>query len=587
MSIRRKLMTRFIGMLTGTVILIIVLGSLATFWVLQKVNEVNLVDDFANNGLDQLINTAEILPDNTIRYDPDLLKQVDKNHGWLQVLDEKGYVIDDYHVPSDVPDHYKPGELIAYWEANKPFPYQLAMLIREKDGKYFTLLYGERNTAKFLLDGIRAKLSYDNGKLTVKPAEQKTIRKADAYIQILDAYGKEIVSYNKPAVGVPIQYSIQDLVLQVRYPNRSGISVATWYDNQNETTWMVSVRIDSTVVEKQNPYAFILEPALIVLILSIVVLLVLLALWYANRFGSPMLHMLQWLQRLEQGHYEEPTGVSGIPRSQRRNGKWKRKYQVYGEVLHSMQALSHTLKQDEEQRKQTDALREEWIAGITHDLKTPLSSIQGYAHMLEADKYSWSTEEVREFAGIMVDKSMYMDRLVNDLAMTYRLRSGGYQPEVARTDVNALLHDLVQRAERNPAYGEGRILFQPAHTPVYGLVHIPSFERIVDNLTANALLHNPPGSILVVRVHAGEQEGEFTIEFADHGQGMSPETVWKLFERYYRGTDTGTSDVGSGLGMAVTRGLIEAMKGRIEVLSTPGEGTTIRLIWMHSGKESS
>ncbi|KAA8783518.1 HAMP domain-containing histidine kinase [Paenibacillus amylolyticus] len=585
MSIRRKLLTRFIGMLTGTVILIILLGSLATIWVLQKVNEVNIVDDFAINGLDQLINTAEILPDNTIRYDPDLLKQVDKNHGWLQVLDEKGYVIDDYHVPSDVPDHYKPGELIAYWEANKPFPYQLSMLIREKDGKNFTLLYGERNAAKSLLDEIRPKLSYEGGKLTVKPAEQETIRKADAYIQILDPYGKEIDSYNKPAVGVPNQYSIQDLVLQVRYPNRSGISVATWYDNQNETTWMVSVRIDSTVIEKQNPYAFILEPALIVLILSIVALLILLALWYANRFGAPMLHMLQWLQRLEQGKYEEPTGASGVPRSQRRNGKWKRKYQVYGDVLHSMQALSHTLKQDEELRKQTDSLREEWIAGITHDLKTPLSSIQGYAHMLETDKYTWTAEEVREFAGIIIDKSMYMDRLVNDLAMTYRLRSGGYQPEVERTDVNTLLRDLVQRAECNPAYGEGRIVFQSADAPVYGLVHVPSFERIVDNLTANALLHNPPDSGLVVRVTVGERDGEFTIEFADNGRGMSPETVWKLFERYYRGTDTGTSDVGSGLGMAVTRGLIEAMKGRIEVSSTPGEGTTIRLIWMQNTKE--
>ncbi|MCK6074744.1 sensor histidine kinase [Paenibacillus silvae] len=579
MSIRRKLLTRFIVMLTGTVILIILLGSLATIWVLQKVNEVNIVDDFAINGLDQLINSAEIMPDNTIRYDPELLKQVDKNQGWLQVLDEKGYVIDDYHVPSDVPDHYKPGELIAYSQGDKVFPYQLSMLIREKDGKYFTLLYGEKNVAQSLLDEIRPQLSYASGKLTVKPAEQETIRKADAYIQILDPYGKEIDSYNKPAVGVPSQYSIQDLILQVRYPNRSGISVATWYDNQNETTWMVSVRIDSTVVEKQNPYAFILEPALVVLILSIVALLILLALWYANRFGAPMLHMLQWLQRLEQGQYEEPTGASGIPRSQRRNGKWKRKYQVYGEVLHSMQALSHTLKQNEEQRKQTDSLREEWIAGITHDLKTPLSSIQGYAHMLETDKYSWTTEEVREFAGIMIDKSMYMDRLVNDLAMTYRLRSGGYQPEVKRSDVNALLCDLVQRAERNPAYGEKRILFQPADKPVYGLVHIPSFERIVDNLTANALLHNPPEATLVVRVLNGERDGEFTIEFADNGQGMSPEMVWKLFERYYRGTDTGTSDIGSGLGMAVTKGLIEAMKGRIEVRSVPGEGTTIRLIW--------
>lgn len=319
--------------------------------------------------------------------------------------------------------------------------------------------------------------------------------------------------------------------------------------------------------------------ALVVLIVSIIMLLILLAFWYANRFGSPMLHMLQWLQRLERGHYEEPAGASGVPRSQRRNGKWKRKYNVYAEVLRSMQALSHTLKQDEELRKQTDSLREEWIAGITHDLKTPLSSIQGYAHMLEADKYSWTAEEVREFAGIMLDKSMYMDRLVNDLAMTYRLRSGGYQPVVEETDVNTLLRDLIQRAERNPAYGEGRILFQPSEVPVYGLVHIPSFERIVDNLTANALLHNPAESILVVSVHSGKQADEFSIQFADNGRGMDSEMVWKLFERYYRGTDTGTSDVGSGLGMAVTKGLIEAMNGRIEVQSTPGEGTIIRLIW--------
>ncbi|WP_340400994.1 HAMP domain-containing sensor histidine kinase [Paenibacillus sp. FSL H8-0079] len=579
MSIRRRLMTRFIGMLAGAVVLIILLGSIATYWVVQKVNEVNLVDDFAANGLDQLINTAEIMPDDTIQYDPELLKQVDKNQGWLQVLDEQGYAIDEYHTPADVPNHYKPGELIAYWESQKPFPYQIVMLIREKNGKDFTLLYGERNPAKSLMNNIRSDLALTNGKLNLQPDQQEALRVANAYLQILDPSGRELSSYNKPAMGVPTEYTIQELVLQVRYPSRSGLSVATWYDEQSETTWLISIPVDPAASSDQNPYNFILEPALVVLIVSIIMLLILLAFWYANRFGSPMLHMLQWLQRLERGQYEEPTGAFGVPRSQRRNGKWKRKYHVYAEVLRSMQALSHTLEQDEELRKQTESLREEWIAGITHDLKTPLSSIQGYAHMLEADKYSWTEEEVREFAGIMLDKSMYMDRLVNDLAMTYRLRSGGYQPVVEETDVNTLLHDLIQRAERNPAYGEGRILFQPSEMPVYGLVHIPSFERIVDNLTANALLHNPPESTLIVSVHSGKQADEFSIQFADNGRGMDSETVWKLFERYYRGTDTGTSDVGSGLGMAVTKGLIEAMKGRIEVQSTPGEGTIIRLIW--------
>lgn len=582
MSIRRRLMTRFIGMLAGAVLLIVILGSAATYWVVQKVNEVNLVDDFATTGLDQLIDTAEISSDGTVRYDPGLLKQVEQNQGWLQMLDDKGKVIDAFHTPSDIPTHYAPGELIAYWQGIKPFPYQIVMMIRERNGIVFTLLYGERSLAKPLLNEVHQTSTFTNGKLVIAPEQQASIRADKAYLQLLDSSGKELESFNKPTMGVPSEYNIQDLVLRARYPSRYGAFTATLYDEQTKTTWMISVPSGLSALEdERNPYTFIWEPALLVLVLSVIILLILLALWYANRFGSPMLHMLQWLQRLEKGHYEEPTGLNGIPRSQRRNGKWKRKYRVYAEVLHSMQTLSSTLKQDEELRKQTESLREEWIAGITHDLKTPLSSIQGYAHMLEANKYSWSQEEVREFAAIMLDKSMYMDRLVNDLATTYRLRSGGYQPEVERTDVNTLLHDLVKRAERNPAYGQGRgrIQFQPAPTPVYGQVHIPSFERIVDNLTANALLHNPSDTELTVSVHAGQRDGDFSIQFADNGRGMDAETVWKLFERYYRGTDTGTPDVGSGLGMAVTKGLIEAMKGRIEVNSAPGQGTQIQLIW--------
>ncbi|MBM6383241.1 MAG: HAMP domain-containing histidine kinase [Paenibacillus sp.] len=586
MSIRRRLMTRFIGLLAGAVILILVLGGSIAYWVIQQLNEASLVEDFASVGLEQLISTAEILPDGTVQYDPALLKRVEENNGWLQVLDEQGRVVDAFHTPSDVPNHYKPGELLSYWEGKKPFPYQLYLLIRERKGINFTLLYGESNQVVTLLDQVYTSGSYADGKLVLPTEQQDILRSADAYLEILDEQGHVLTSFNKPAMGTPDSYSIQDLILRTRYPTRYGINTVTLYDEQDQSTWMLSVPLlSSQAGMNENPFGFIFGPALAALLVSIIILLMLLAFWYANRFGYPMLHMLQWLQRLERGHYEEPAGTRGKPRSQKRNGKWRQKYRVYAEVLHSIQSLSSTLKRDEELRRQTDSLREEWIAGITHDLKTPLSSIQGYAHMLEAEKYNWTSEEIREFAGIMLDKSMYMDRLVNDLSMTYRLRSGGYQPPIEKTDVNALLQYLVHRAERNPAYGEGRITFEPATVAVHGYVHIPSFERIVDNLTANALLHNPPETKLTVRVEPGEQDGNFIIQFADDGRGMDQETVWRLFERYYRGTDTATSDVGSGLGMAVTKGLIEAMKGRIDVQSHLDQGTTIRLIFdRHSDK---
>ncbi|WP_405113184.1 HAMP domain-containing sensor histidine kinase [Paenibacillus sp. FSL K6-1217] len=580
MSVRRRLMTRFIGLLAGTVVLILVIAGSIAYWVIQQLNEANLVEDFATVGLDQLISTADILPDGSVKYDPDLLKRIEENNGWLQILDEQGRVLDVFHTPPDVPDHYKPGELISYWQGKKPFPYELYLLIRERQGINFTLLYGENNQAVTMLDQAYNGGRYANNKLELASGQQDIIRAADAYLQILDEQGQEMASFNKPAAGIPDSYSIQDLILLTRYPSRYGMTTVTSYDEQNHSTWMLSVPLAGNPAGSNvNPFGFIFGPALIALLVSIISLLILLAVWYANLFGYPMLHMLQWLQRLERGQYEEPAGPRGRPLSQKKNGKWRRNYRVYTEVLHSIQTLSDTLKQDKELRKQTDSLREEWIAGITHDLKTPLSSLQGYAHMLEAEKYEWASNEVREFAGIMLDKSMYMDRLVSDLAMTYRLRSGGYQPPVELTDINALLEDLVQRAERNPAYGEGRITFQPAPAEVLGHVHIPSFERIVDNLTANALLHNPPEAKLIVSVQPGNEAGDFIVQFADNGRGMDQETVWKLFERYYRGTDTAAPDVGSGLGMAVTKGLIEAMQGRIEVRSSPEEGTEIRLIW--------
>lgn len=580
MSVRRRLMTRFIGLLAGTVVLILVIGGSIAYWVIQQLNEASLVEDFATVGLDQLISTADILPDGSVKYDPDLLKRIEENNGWLQILDEQGRVLDAFHTPPDVPDHYKPGELISYWQGKKPFPYELYLLIRERQGINFTLLYGENNQAVTMLDQAYNGGRYANNKLELASRQQDIIRAADAYLQILDEQGQEMASFNKPASGIPDSYSIQDLILRTHYPSRYGMTTVTSYDEQNHSTWMLSVPLAGNPAGSNvNPFGFIFGPALIALLVSIIGLLILLAVWYANLFGYPMLHMLQWLQRLERGQYEEPAGPRGRPLSRKKNGKWRRNYRVYTEVLHSIQTLSDTLKQDKELRKQTDSLREEWIAGITHDLKTPLSSLQGYAHMLEAEKYEWASNEVREFAGIMLDKSMYMDRLVSDLAMTYRLRSGGYQPPIELTDINALLQDLVQRAERNPAYGEGRITFQPAPAQVQGYVHIPSFERIVDNLTANALLHNPPDTQLIVSVQPGKEAGDFIVQFADNGRGMDQETVWKLFERYYRGTDTGAPDVGSGLGMAVTKGLIEAMQGRIEVRSSPEEGTEIRLIW--------
>ncbi len=110
-------------------------------------------------------------------------------------------------------------------------------------------------------------------------------------------------------------------------------------------------------------------------------------------------------------------------------------------------------------------------------------------------------------------------------------------------------------------------------------MYTPWLERVVNNLTANALLHNPSDTILTVSLTMNDLDSGFTIQFSDDGDGMDEVTLNRLFERYYRGTDTVSSSNGSGLGMAISKGLIECMEGRIAVESSPGQGTIIKLSW--------
>src|SRR5690606_8889093 len=103
------------------------------------------------------------------------------------------------------------------------------------------------------------------------------------------------------------------------------------------------------------------------------------------------------------------------------------------------------------------------------------------------------------------------------------------------------------------------------------------FQRIVDNLIANAVKYNPSGTTITVALSTIEQH-LFIVRIEDDGTGMDAKTLNKLFDRYYRGSNTLDSGNGSGLGMAITKQLIGLHGGSIKVTSEVGRGTTVRLM---------
>jgi len=582
MNIKRKLTIRFVLQLATAGAFVLLIAAVTLFWIFGRLNDTLISRDFASVGLAQLVASSELGKEG-IRFAPHLLEQVKKNGGWLQSLDESGQVEQSYNAPKDVPKKYAPGEFLSYWTGAKPFPYQIYLWIQEKDGRTFTLLYGVSNDMGTLLEQVSSQGSLSSNGILMLPNDVTTrLKHLDGYVQLLDANGSELAAFNRPA-SAPNTYTLQELALRSMYNERYGFHLSSVYVNESELTWVVSLPnafgkpiSDSWLLSAEARTIFI---GIFVMFSAILLSFLLLSLWQAHRFGVPLLHILTWLDELGNAVYQEPVDHRGIHRSRMRSGKWKRRYRIFADVMYSIDKLSGTLQRDQVLRQQTDNMREEWIAGITHDLKTPLVSIKGYAHLLAEPQYDWTAEEIRKFSGTMLEKSAHMDMLINDLAMSYRLKSGVQPPESEEIELNSWLQEALKHAAANPFYNKDTIVYQRSTIDITVNLYTPWLERVINNLVANALLHNPPDTILTVSVMSDKGGKGHTIQFADNGTGMDEDTANRLFERYYRGTNTSSTPNGTGLGMAVSKGLIEAMGGQIIVDTALGNGTVIRLIW--------
>lgn len=244
-------------------------------------------------------------------------------------------------------------------------------------------------------------------------------------------------------------------------------------------------------------------------------------------------------------------------------------------MTESLVHLTDTLKRNEAERSRLEQTREEWITGVSHDLRTPLSSIKGYAHMLEADGYEWTPQEIQGCAAVMLNKAIYMDRLIEDLNMTYRLKNESQPLTLERTEMNEFIRRIIIQFVNNPLYVKTPISFVDAGNEIYFEIDKKWFTRVIENLFANAIKHNPEGTHVEVAVKKDEN-ARLLVTIRDDGIGMDEETVQKLFNRSYRGTNTEESS-GTGLGLAISKQLVLAHGGSIDVNSTVGVGTEIVL----------
>ena len=229
------------------------------------------------------------------------------------------------------------------------------------------------------------------------------------------------------------------------------------------------------------------------------------------------------------------------------------------------------VKEDVTEQRRLQEQRDDYLRALSHDLRNPLTAIQGQAQLLlrMLDRAGADGTEMRS-AEAIVTSTRRMDTMIQELTEAARLESGDIQLRLGPVDMPSFALELKERigepedAERIRVVAEEGVpmaLADPAH-----------LERILRNLLSNALKYSPQDSRIDVSI--SRDKGKVLTAVADRGDGIPPEDLGMLFQRYYRTKAGRAHQGGLGLGLYVTKGLVEAHGGQIRVESKLGKGST-------------
>ena len=224
--------------------------------------------------------------------------------------------------------------------------------------------------------------------------------------------------------------------------------------------------------------------------------------------------------------------------------------------------------------RRLEVVRRDFVANVSHELKTPLTAVSGYAETLLDE--SIPPEQRRRFVATIRDNATRMQRIVDDLLDLSRIESGGWRPNVALVDVAGVVTDVFTAVQPAAAAKSLSLVSDVARDATHVRVDPTAFRQILTNLVENAVRYTREGSVTLRTRRA--PEGVW-VEVSDTGIGIAGEHLPRIFERFYR-VDAGRSraEGGTGLGLAIVRHLVDAHGGRIEAQSTVGRGTTIGVL---------
>jgi PAS domain S-box-containing protein len=242
------------------------------------------------------------------------------------------------------------------------------------------------------------------------------------------------------------------------------------------------------------------------------------------------------------------------------------------EIEQERKRLLRVLEAQNDRLRKLDRLRNDMLAAVTHELKTPVGSIRGFISLVLAGKAGEVDPVQREYLEVAQRNCERLLRLVGDLLLVAQAEAGQLDLRLGEVDLARIARESVESARVRAA--EQHVVLECVEGALPSVTGDPErLAQLADNLVGNAVKFTPPGGRVDVAV--GVDRGRVRLTVSDSGIGISEEDQARIFDPFYRAVDPGERTMpGTGLGLAISKAIVDGHAGAIEVSSREGHGTT-------------
>ena len=241
----------------------------------------------------------------------------------------------------------------------------------------------------------------------------------------------------------------------------------------------------------------------------------------------------------------------------------------------SFQEMGSRISAQLHKLKQNDELRRELVANVSHDLKTPIATLQGYVDTLLLKDASLSAEDRRSYLSIAARSCERLGKMVGDLIELAKLDAQEVTLQPEPFSIGELMQDIAQKFELQGSRKQVAIELDFPNRLPFVVADIGLIERVLENLIGNAITHTPEGGR--VRLSVTLDDTAATVQVADTGIGIAQENLTHVFERFFRVSNAGwEKGAHAGLGLAITKSILDLHRSHLTVESKLGTGTIFR-----------